>query len=81
MLHRASQNDIEGNFRRHWLLHDLLECYFKMRDIWYLGPKESFLWLSKNDVVAYSLFESALNINATLNEIEKLITHVLVKVN
>src|SRR3990167_2514543 len=26
MLERAKQNDIEGNFRRHWLLHDLLEC-------------------------------------------------------
>lgn len=47
MLNRAKIDDIEGNFRRHWLLHDLLECYFKMRDEWYLGPKESFQWLKK----------------------------------
>jgi len=54
MLARAKQEDIEGNFRRHWLLHDLLECYFKLRDSWYLGPKESFQWLKTNDLRLYS---------------------------
>ncbi len=76
MLDRAKQNDIEGNFRRHWLLHDLLECYFKLRDKWYLGPKQSFQWLDKNDLKTYTAFNEALKPNATFNEIEKLISYV-----
>lgn len=76
MLDRAKQNDIEGNFRRHWLLHDLLECYFKLRDTWYLGPKESFQWLNKNDLKTYSAFNEALKPNATFDKIEKLISYV-----
>lgn len=76
MLQRAKENDIEGNFRRHWLLHDLLECYFKMRDSWYLGPKESFQWLKINDPEIYSAFEIALQPNASLNNIENLIEKI-----
>lgn len=62
-----------GNFRRHWLLHDLLECYFKLRDSWYLGPKESFNWLKNNDTQTYAAFNDALKPNADLNQIEQLI--------
>lgn len=76
MFQRAKQNDIEGNFRRHWLLHDLLECYFKLRDIWYLGPKESFRWLSNNDFSTYTAFENALKKDAGYEEIEVLINHI-----
>lgn len=76
MLQRAEENDIEGNFRRHWLLHDLLECYFKMRDSWYLGPKVSFQWLKANDPDTYTSFDGALKSNASFKEIEKLISHV-----
>ncbi len=76
MFDRAEQEDIEGNFRRHWLLHDLLECYFKLRDSWYLGPKESFQWLKKNDLETYMAFNEALKPNASLNEIERLISWV-----
>jgi len=76
MLQRAEENDIEGNFRRHWLLYDLLECYFKMRDIWYLGPKESFQWLKANDPITYSTFEISLKPNSSFNDIEKLISNV-----
>jgi predicted nucleotidyltransferase len=76
MLERAKRDDIEGNFRRHWLLHDLLECYFKLRDSWYLGPKESFRWLKINDSVTYSLFDAALKPMANLDTIEKLIAQI-----
>ncbi|MEO8963746.1 MAG: nucleotidyltransferase domain-containing protein [Gammaproteobacteria bacterium] len=76
MLLRSGENDIEGNFRRHWLLHDLLECYFKMRDSWYLGPKRSFQWLKANDAVTYSAFETALKPNSSFEEIENLIGKV-----
>jgi len=76
MLQRAQESDVEGNFRKHWLLYDLLECYFKMRDRWYLGPKESFQWLKVNDPNIYSAFEVALKANSTFNEIENLINNV-----
>jgi hypothetical protein len=76
MLDRAKLNDIESNFRRHWLLHDLLECYFKLRDAWYLGPKESFEWLKCNDTLTYSAFDEALKPGADINTLEYLISHV-----
>jgi len=75
MLQRAKQNDIEAHFRRHWLLHDALECYFKLRDRWYLGPKESFRWLKSNDLTTYTAFDKALSTNA-IESIELLINHI-----
>lgn len=76
MFQRAKKNDIEGNFRRHWLLHDALECYFKLRNKWYLGPKESFRWLKNNDLATYLAFDKALEANAGLESIEQLIDHI-----
>lgn len=79
MLDRAKQGDIEGNFRRHWLLYDLLECYFKLRDIWYLGPKESFQWLKNNDPRVYAAFDMALSPSGSLKDAESLIQIVVQK--
>jgi uncharacterized protein len=76
MLKRAKQEDVEGNFRRHWLLHDLLECYFKLRDLWYLGPTESFKWLKSNDPVVFDAFDRALKPHANFESIELLIHSV-----
>lgn len=76
MFQRAKQDDIEGHFRRHWLLHDLLECYFKLRDRWYLGPKESFKWLRENDSVTYTAFDIALKSYADFDAMEKLLNRV-----
>lgn len=76
MLDRAKLNDIESNFRRHWLLYDLLECYFKQRDAWYLGPKESFAWLKCNDALTYSAFDEALKSGADMNTLEYLVSRV-----
>lgn len=77
MFVRANDGDIEGNFRRHWLLHDILECYFKLRDDWYFGPKESFARLKDQDQKTYLGFDNALKPNASLNEIENLIKVVI----
>lgn len=76
MLERTKQGDIEANFRRHWLLHELLECYFKLRNAWYLGPKESFKWLEHNDALTYIAFDKALKPNADFNSLEDLIARV-----
>lgn len=72
MLLRTSKNDIEGQYRLHWLLTDILPIYFDLIDRWYLGSKESFAWLKENDDEAYNLFErlyadsSDLNIEETI---------------
>jgi len=77
MLLRANEDNIEGNYRRHWLLHDLLECYFKLRDRWYLGPKESFKWLQIHDQKTYLAFDTALKSDARLSDIDELIRQVI----
>lgn len=76
MLERAKVGDIEGNFRAHWLLYDLLESYFQMRDKWYLGPKEAFQWLKEHDPSCYTLFERTLKESIRLNELSKLSEYV-----
>lgn len=77
MFQRAKQDDIEGNFRRHWLLHDLLECYFKLRDMWYLGPKESFKWLKSHDNDTYQSFKRSLNNDFSLKNTRSLIDRAI----
>jgi hypothetical protein len=80
MLARAKQDDIEANFRMHWLLHDLLECYFKLRDHWYLGPKESFQWLKANDINTFFAFEKALKPGTSLQSISDLVKQVSISI-
>ncbi len=57
MLERSAGFGIEANYRRASLPCELLEIYFKLRNIWYMGPKNSFKWLKENDSVAYLCFE------------------------
>jgi predicted nucleotidyltransferase len=76
MLKRSKKSDFEGNYRFHWMLKDSLEIYFNLRCLWYLGPKRSLEWLKQNDVIAYSLFESAFDKNAKISDVEKLIDYI-----
>lgn len=76
MLRRAGKGDIEGDFRYHWLLVDSLEIYFNLRDLWYLGPKKSLIWLEENDEITYSLFKEALSIGSSFSNIKSLIRRV-----
>ncbi|USE37164.1 nucleotidyltransferase domain-containing protein [Endozoicomonas sp. SCSIO W0465] len=57
MLERAHDKDLDGNYRRTWLQHDLLEIYFDMRGLWYLGSKKSFNYLQQHDPTVFRLFE------------------------
>jgi len=77
MLNRAKKNDIEGNFRYHWMLVDSLEIYFDIKGLWYLGPKKSLYWLKENDRNAYKLFNDALNINSSFERTENLISFII----
>jgi predicted nucleotidyltransferase len=72
MLARSTRGDIEGNYRRAWLQYDLIESYFVLRKMWYLGPKESFRWLLVHDPEAYSLFERALKPDAKWDNLRTL---------
>lgn len=73
MLSRAKDEDLEGNYRRHWLLVSLLEDYFHLRSLWFLGSKDSFSWLKRNDPVAFERFQDCMKSNATFDQIEELI--------
>jgi predicted nucleotidyltransferase len=74
---RSKKNDIEGNYRFHWVLKDSLEIYFELKNLWYLGPKLSFKWLKDNDKKAYELFKNALATDATKNDTEQLFNYLV----
>jgi predicted nucleotidyltransferase len=78
-LARAGRGDTEGNFRRVWLLVDLLPLYFRLRGRWYRGPKESLVWLALHDPVTSRAFERALSPGAPLVEFEMLAARVLAR--
>lgn len=77
MYQRSALKDIEGNYRRHWLLFDCLESYFKLRNRWYLGPKEGFSWLKMHDRKVYRAFEKALSFDAKEIDIQHLINLIV----
>lgn len=76
-ISRGGPEDIEGNFRRVWLLNSLLEDYFIYRREWYRGPKEACLWLKANDRITYELYDEALKPGASLDRIRALVDRVL----
>lgn len=53
----ANDGNLDGNYRRTWLQHELLELYFEIRSMWFLGSKKSFSYLQEHDKPVYSLFE------------------------
>jgi len=57
MLERVNEKDLDGNYRRTWLQFELLEIYFEIRDLWYLGSKKSFKYLQQHDQPVFNLFE------------------------
>lgn len=69
---RVLRGDVEGLYRRHWLLFNLLEDYFALRGLWYRGPKESFRYLEEFDARALRYFEAALAPNAKEADVKKL---------
>lgn len=72
-LARIRAGGIQGNLRRAELIPALLEHLFTTRGIWYRGPKASFLWLRENHEELYRAFERALEPNASMATIEKLV--------
>lgn len=79
MLARIQRNDIEGNYRRAWLLTTLLEDYFEFRQIWYQGPKKSFIWMKEHAPQDFMVFERALLPAAPWEAIKNLVDCVTQK--
>lgn len=77
MALRMRRSDIEGNFRRVWLLTALLEDYFVLRAMWYQGPKKSFQWLQASDFETYAAFEEALKPASPFEAIDRLVERVI----
>jgi hypothetical protein len=77
MQARIERGDAEGNFRRVWLLTALLEDYFHLRGQWYEGPKRALQWLAQHDPETRAAFERALEPNATMATIRRLVDAVI----
>lgn len=78
MLERASLDDLEGKYRKHWLIYSLLEIYFMVHDIEYMGCKVALYWLQKNDTKFYELFKSMLDDGSLLDTIT-VVFHIICK--
>lgn len=76
MADRIERGDVEGNYRRVWLLQALLEDHFLLRDRWYDGPKKALRWLSENEPEVHLRFVAALEPGAGNAEIRALVDRV-----
>jgi predicted nucleotidyltransferase len=72
MVARARRGDLEGHYRRAWLLTALLEDYFLLRGLWYSGPKSALGWLEAHAPEVHAAFAAALHPGADLDAIERL---------
>jgi hypothetical protein len=77
MLKRAARADAEGNYRRHWLLFDLLETHFALANCWYQGPKVALRELATSDPALHAVFVAALEPGASLETVAKLVRAVV----
>ena len=77
MLERAQRGDLEGDYRRVWLLTALLEDYFHLRGLWFLGPKTALAWLREHDPATCAGFETALKPGARLESLTALVALVV----
>jgi predicted nucleotidyltransferase len=49
-------NTVAGHYYQHSLLSSLPEHYFTLRDLYYVGARESFAWIKENDLPTYYAF-------------------------
>jgi predicted nucleotidyltransferase len=76
MARRMERGDDEGNYRRVWLLTAILEDYFHIHGLWWLGPKKALQWLETNDTPTHKRFASALKPTASSQAIVDLVERV-----
>jgi hypothetical protein len=54
-----------------------LESYFKLRGLWYRGPKAALLWLARHDPETHTAFARALEPHASLEHLRALVRRIL----
>jgi predicted nucleotidyltransferase len=77
MLVRIACGDLESKYRRVELLFQALEDYFKLRGLWYRGPKTGLPWLAKHDPETHTAFARALEPHASLEDLRVLVQRIL----
>jgi hypothetical protein len=77
MLVRIARGDLESKYRRVELLFQALENYFKLRRLWYRGPKAGLPWLARHDPETHTAFARALEPQASLENLRALIQRIL----
>jgi len=77
MLGRIARGDLEAKYRRIELLFQALENYFKLRGLWYRGPKAGLPWLARHDPETHTAFAHALKPQASLEDLRALVQRVL----
>ena len=77
MLQRAAGDSIESRFRRTWLACELLEVYFQLRCMWFLGSKRSFNWLELHDPDSFELFRRCYYSVDDLDIVRQLVERVI----
>ncbi len=76
LIRYAAESTALGNYRRHWLLFNLLPQYFDLRQKWFLGDKNALNWLRENDPGTFKLFERAFEPSSSIKELKNLVEHV-----
>ena len=75
-LERCRMNDIQALYRRAEFLNALIDHYFFIRQKRFLGPKEGFAWLEKNDPQTFKQIHKALKSPANLSFLKKAASRV-----
>ncbi|MEK7435212.1 MAG: nucleotidyltransferase domain-containing protein [Cyanobacteriota bacterium] len=80
MIRRSKVDDIEGNYRKNWLINDLLSMYyFQVRKIRPMGIKKNLIYLKNNDFPMYQLFNEVYSNTYDFDKIDLLIDKVFLK--
>jgi hypothetical protein len=76
-LVRIRRGDVEANYRRHWLLYQLLEDHFTLRGERYRGPRLALAALERDRPATFAAFARALAPEAPLAALEALVDEVV----
>lgn len=76
MCTRMRRGDLDADFRRLWLLTELLRFWFELRGMHYLGPKRSLAHLAAERPDAHALFQAAYRAPHNNHAVDALAEHV-----
>ncbi len=68
---------VGGRYYQNYLLSSVLEHYFTLRNRYYIGARQSFMWIKENDLSTYQAFEKALKPGANMRSVKELVDRVI----